>query len=501
MKKILFFGIIVSLMIVFSYGNKKLNPGTVLGNIVDENDTCKLIDSYLVKLTAEKNFSGGLLIIKNNKKIFCKGYGWADKERKIPFTPGTLASMGSITKAFTAAAIMKLVEQDKLSINDQLIKFFPTVPGDKANITIYQLLTHSAGFHEFLQNDGGDFEIINTKDFLKKVFSEPLAFKPGEKAVYTNVGMSVLAIIIEQVSGLDYEQFLKKNLFEPIGIKNIGYCYPLSPNDTIAIGYQYGVIWGTHQQHYAQVGGGPYWNLKGNGGLEASLNDIYLWANAINNHTSLSDSTIQKMFAPQVAEEGYNGKSFFGYGCNISQSRRNTKMIDNGGSNGIYFARLIRLPEEGMIFYMVTNESSLNTNMVLPNVTQLYFQGKIIQDGIAMQPKFENELSKQIYDILKKTSSTDLATELAKAKLKVEDDMVLLEAGRELTKENNIEKALILYKFYTKTFPNIVVAWNDLGEIYVIQKNKEEAIKCFEQALKIRPENPRAKENLSKLKQ
>jgi CubicO group peptidase (beta-lactamase class C family) len=328
-----------------------------------------------------------------------------------------------------------------------------------------------------------------------------LEFKPGEKAVYTNVGMSVLAIIIEQVSGLGYEQYLRKNLFEPVGIKNIGYCYPRSANDTIAIGYQNGMIWGTHQQHFDRAGGGPYWNLKGNGGLEASLNDMCLWANAISSHTILSESTTQKMFAPQVQEEGYNGKSFFGYGCNISQSRRNTKMIDNGGSNGIYFARLIRLPEEGMIFYMVTNESSVNTNMVLPNVTQLYFQGKIVQDGIAMQPKFENELSKQIYDILKKPSTTDLQAELANKNLKIDDDIILLEAGQALTKENNIEKALLLYKFYTKNFPNIVVAWNDLGDIYQIKNNKEEAIKCYEQALKIRPENARARENLSKLKQ
>lgn len=311
--------------------------------------------------------------------------------------------------------------------------------------------------------------------------------------------MSILGIIIELVSGLDYEIYLRKNLFDPVGIKNIGYRYPTSTGDTIAVGYQNGKNWGTHQKHFEQAGGGPFWNLKANGGLEASLNDIFLWANSFTDHSILKESTIQKMFTPFIQEDGYDGTSSFGYGCNISQSRRNTKMINNGGSNGIYFARLIRLPQEGLVFYMVTNESSINTNMVLPNVTQLYFQGKIVQDATTTKSKFRDPLSKQIYDILLKPSTTDLEAELVKEKLKVEDDMILLEVGQTLMQEKKNKEALILYKFYTTTFPNIVVAWNDLGDIYQTQNNKDEALRCYRQALKIRPGNPRAKENIDKL--
>ncbi len=463
-----------------------------------QTDNCSIIDNYLSKLAKEQNFSGGLLIIKDGKQLLSKGYGFADKANKIQFSSSTLASMGSITKAFTATAIMKLVEQNKLSVEDKLSKFFPTVPADKANITIHQLLTHSSGFHEFLKDDGGDYEVLKADAFLKRAFSEPLAFKSGEKAVYTNVGMSVLAIIIEQVTGLDYEQFLKTQLFDPLSIKRISYAFPQNSTDTIAIGYQNGKVWGTHQEHFAKAGGGPYWNLKGNGGLEASLNDILLWANAFTNKTILKESTIETMFKPHILEEGYNGQSSFGYGCNISKSRRNTKMIDNGGSNGIYFARLIRLPEEGLVFYMVTNESSINTNKVLPNVTQLYFKGVIEQDALA-QSKFEHPMSRQIYDILEQPSITDLGAELTKSNLSVDDDMILLEVGQAFIEEKKLDKALLLYRFYTKSFPNIVVAWNDMGDVYRFQNNKTEAIKCYKQALTIRPENPRAKAELKKL--
>ena len=496
MKKVILLAIIVGWAINGSNAqqNSQSNTGIVA------NDTCKIIDQYLSQLATEKGFSGGLFILKDGKKIFTKGYGWANKETKIPFTSATLASMGSITKAFTATGIMYLVEQGKLSVSDPLKTFFPDVPADKANITIHQLLTHSSGFHEFLQNDGGDYEKIETAEFLKRAFSEPLSFKTGEKAVYTNVGMSVLGIIIEQVSGMGYESFLKKHLFTPLSIQAIDYHSVDLKSDNIAHGYQNGKDWGTIPQHIAAVGTEPYWNLKANGGLEASLDDMVVWANAFTDSRVLKKETIEKMFSPHIVEEGTNGNYAFGYGCNISKSRRNTKLIDNGGSNGIYFARMIRLSEEGLVFYMVTNESSINTNMVLPNVTQLYFKGKIEQDALTMQPKFETPLAAKIYKILTENKSIDLAEYLKKEGIEVEDDMILLDVGQKLMEERKADEALLLYQFYTNAFPKIVVAWNDMGDVYVMKNDKINAKKCFEQALVLRPNNPRAKENLERLK-
>jgi CubicO group peptidase (beta-lactamase class C family) len=470
------------------------------GELVYPNDTCKKIDFYLAKLAVERNFSGALLIVKDGKRIFSKGYGWANKEQKIPFTSRTLASMGSITKAFTASGIMKLVEQGKLSVEDNLAKFFPDIPADKAGITLHQLLTHSAGFSEILKNDGGDYEKLETAEYLKRAFGEPLAFNPGEKAIYTNVGMSILAIIIEKISGIEYEAFLKKVLFDPIDVKRISYCYPLLNSDTVARGYNNGIDWGTHQQRFEKSGGGPYWNLKGNGGLEASLNDMYKWINAISNATVLKKSSIDKMFAKHIVEEGSNGNYFFGYGCNIAKSRRNTTMIDNGGSNNIYFARMIRLPEEGVVFYMVTNEKSANTNMVLPNVTQLYFQGEIVQDAFQMISRFESPEGEKVFNILNANNNADLSTELPKQNIEISDDMILYEVGQRFVNDGNIDAAFSLFKYYTLAFPNIVVAWNELGDVYRMKNNKEEAIKCYKQALIVRPGNPRATDNLEKLK-
>lgn len=490
---------LIKLKLTFSFSLLMLIFGANLAFATENIDTITLIDNYLTQLQNDQNFSGAVLIIKGNKKVLCKGYGYADKENKIKFTPRTLTSIGSITKSFTATAILKLVEQHKLELNDKLNKFFPQVPKDKQNITLHHLLTHSAGFHEFLKDDAGDYENINTNDFLNRAFKEPLAFEPGTKAVYTNVGYSILGIIIEQVSGLEYETFLKLRILQPIGISQIGYHYPINQNDTIAKGYRNNILWGTHQQKFDEAKGGPYWNLKANGGLEASLNDIFLWANSFTNKTILHDTIINKMFNSHIVEDGMSGQYYFGYGCNISKSRRNTKVIDNGGSNGIYHARLIRLPEEDVIFYMVTNESSINTNMVLPNVTQLYFKGFIEQDALAIKAPFENELAQKIYTIIQEPLTNTLEKELINAQIEIHDDMILLEVGQRLIQENKPQLALILYDLYTLKFPNIVVAWNDKADVYMMLNNKEMAISCYKKALALRPANQRAMDALNNI--
>ena len=224
---------------------------------------------------------------------------------------------------------------------------------------------------------------------------------------------------------------------------------------------------------------------------------MFKWTTAITNYSVLSKASVDSMFAPSIMEEGYNGKSFFGYGCNISKSRRGTKVIDNGGSNGIYFARLVRLPQEGMIFYMESSESSINTNMVLPNISQLYFEGKISQDastGGRMQPP----MVKKIIEILDKPGVNDLGEALNTEHITIDDDMILLNAGMDLTANKQFDKAMVLYKYYTKAFPNIIVCWNELGELYLMKANKEDAKKCFSMAIKLRPGNPRAIAGLQK---
>ncbi len=385
-KLFLYFPAIIFFIFFFNTGEAQTNI-SVLGEVVSKDDTCQKIDKYLTTLSKEKSLSGGLLIIKDGKKIFSKGYGFADKDKNIAFTSSTLVSMGSITKLFTATAIMKLYEHGKLSLTDNLKKYFPFITKDKEDITIHQLLTHSSGINDFAVDERGDYQKINATEFLTKTFHQPLFSAPGTKGVYTNVGMSILAMIVEKASGMDYEQFLRKELFLPLGIKHIGYQYPQEDSVVIAHAYKNETDWGTDQTYYKKAGGGPFWNMKGSSGLEASLEEMCLWENSFTNATLLHDSTIRKMFTPYIVEKESKGLSFFGYGCDIETSRRKTKVIDNGGGNGIYFARLVRYEDEGLVFYLVTNESSVPAEKLLPNVTQLYFNGKFLEDSFLKEEK------------------------------------------------------------------------------------------------------------------
>lgn len=459
------------------------------------------IDRYLTELSAERNFSGGLLIVHRGKKIFSKAYGWADKAKSLRFTPTTLASLGSMSKSFTATAIMKLVEEGRLSLDDNLGKFFPGIPNDKAGITIHQLLTHSSGLAEFLEGNPNDYAKIDKREFIERVYKEGLIFKPGTKGRYSNTGMSLLAVIVEEITKTDFGSYLEKML-QPGGIKHVGFHYPLKKTGAIAHGYQGGIDWGTHQTHYDQAGGGPYWILKGNGGLEASMDDIFQWILSFTNNSILKKQTLDQMFTPYLGEEESDHRYSFGYGFVLSKTRTGAKAVETSGSNGVYFARLTFLPEENLGFFMITNESTMNANMVLPNVRQLYLYGEIREDATMPASQFEFPLAQRIYSIINTSNALDLDTELKKENISVDDDMVLLEVGRKLISESKTAKATVLYKYYTQTFPNIVVAWNDLGDLYLISGDKDEAVKCYKKVISIN-RNPRetirARQSLEKL--
>ena len=199
------------------------------------------IDKYLSEGTAN-GFSGAVLIAKNGNIILNKGYGLANRETQQRNTPQTVFSTGSVTKQFTAAAILKLAELNKLQLTDKISTYFKGLPEDKREITIHQLLTHSAGLVDVI---GGDFEEIATDKFFTKLFATKLLYKPGARHRYSNVSYSVLARIVELVSQQEYEHFLQEHLFQPAEMQQTGYLIPKWNPASLAQGYVRGVThWG-----------------------------------------------------------------------------------------------------------------------------------------------------------------------------------------------------------------------------------------------------------------
>lgn len=322
----------------------------------------KKMDEFLLQLVEKKNFSGSVLVARNGQEILKKGYGFASREERVPFTPQTISTVGSVTKQFTATAILKLEMMGKLSVNAALEKFFPAAPADKKKITLHQLLTHTAGFDAAI---GDDNETLTRDAFLERAWKTPLKFNPGEQYFYSNVGYSILAAIVELSSGLNYEQFLHKYLFEPAGMKHTGYVLADWKGYTLATGYRGEKLWGKLNEK-AWAADGPYWNLKGNGGILSNVEEMYLWHQALLANQVLNAEARQKLYGHYV-KEGPDADSYYGYGWAVMPTPRKTWLVTHNGGNGIFFCDVLRyLDEDVVIIYQ--------TNAIKPGLGEVAFQ-------------------------------------------------------------------------------------------------------------------------------
>jgi len=274
-----------------------------------EDNFQKKIDSY-VRTAVDAGFSGAVLVAKGGKVILQSGYGLADREKNIPVRKETIFDIGSITKRFTKAAILKLEEQGKLKRSDTLNKFFDNVPEDKAGITVKQVLEHTAGFHEY-HDTTGDFEEMDREQALKTILNQKLLFKPGDQEAYSNSGYTLLAVIIELSSKQSYQSFLEEYLFKPAGMNRTGfYRDSLWKEDEVAIGYEGKTIGEKNSPYYW-----PHmtWALIGGGGMVSSVGELYKWIQALEAGKVLTEKTKEKMYDPQGNPMAYAGGNDFGF--------------------------------------------------------------------------------------------------------------------------------------------------------------------------------------------
>ena len=309
--------------------------------------------------TAEVNGFSGSVLIAHQGELFTRGFGFSDKEQQIINTPATVFDIGSITKQFTAGGILKLQEQGKLSLENTLHEYFENVPADKKDITVHQLLTHTAGFPDAL---GNDYDSISEQDFVALAFETSLITSPGDIHHYSNVGYSLLSLIIERVSGKPYEVYLKEQLFDPAGMKQTGYKLPDWKAEDIAVGYLNERALGKpNEQNWSATG--PYLHLKGNGGILSTVSDLYKWHKALLGEEILNKDSKDLYYGEHVKEFD-DGDSFYGYGWAIFPTPRNTKLITHNGGNGVFFADFLRYLEEDLTVIMLSNKANRSTERI-----------------------------------------------------------------------------------------------------------------------------------------
>ncbi|PQJ79230.1 serine hydrolase domain-containing protein [Polaribacter porphyrae] len=308
-------------------------------------DDLATIDKKLI----QKGFSGVILVAKNDSIIFNKAYGRKNSQKNGMNDIKTVFDICSITKQFTAAGILKLSMQNKVLVNDKISKYFNDVPNDKKYITIHQLLTHSSGLVDGI---GDDYDTITEEEFLKKVFSSKLISQVGKKFNYSNIGYSLLGLIIEKVSGKEYETFLNETIFKPSKMYHTGYVIPNWKNNEVANGFLDGAAAKKpNEENWSS--NGPYLNLKANGGILSNANDMFLWSKAIRNNTVLDASTTSKYLHPHLKTESLY--SNYGYGWGIENNDSENKLVLHGGASDLFATDMWMYPNKGITIIVLSN--------------------------------------------------------------------------------------------------------------------------------------------------
>lgn len=358
------------------------------GQITDPEVLAERVERYF-SASAQNQAPGLIHVSVRGETLFEEGYGLANRTTGQPIDRHTIFDIGSLTKQFTAAAILVLVDRGELSTDDTLAQYFPDIPADKASITLHQVLTHSSGLSDetggFEGNDRGPY--VSRDAFLSALFASPLNAAPGERFEYTNAGYSLLAAIIEDVSGQEYEVFLREAVLSPAKMHHTGYQLLDWSADTAAHGY----FWPFLDTDRADQGvfltrwdSEPVsWRLRGNGGLHANLEDLVRWHRALQDGAVLSPEALARY---QTGYVPFSESGLYAYGWGVRTSPAGTPVLTHNGGNGIFFAWIGRFIEEDILIIHLTNEAYDSLEQAGPNVRDMVYDSAFQPSPIPPSP-------------------------------------------------------------------------------------------------------------------
>lgn len=330
-------------------------------NYKELNDS---IGSYIRPFVESKLFMGSILIAKGDSIIFLDNYGYSNLEHLVPNSSNTVYRIGSMTKQFTATAIMLLIEDNKISAETKLSEFIPDYPNGN-RITIHQLLTHTSGIPNYTklpENNSTKCLPTTLPELISRIKNLPLEFEPGSKFKYNDSGYMLLTYIIEKASGLSYSEFLYKRIFQPLGMKNTRYDNYKQIVKNRASGY-------TLDKESKELVNADYIDMsvpQGAGGLCSTVLDLYIWDRSFYTDSLLSKVSKEKMFTFYKADYGY------GWGREIRKDGR-ISIGHNGVING--FSSIIhRFVADNTVIIILANTDSFETNDIFNQIPAIFFK-------------------------------------------------------------------------------------------------------------------------------
>jgi len=312
-----------------------------LGAVSVAQDVSRM--DQVVRTYVPRQFMGSVLVARGNEVLLSKGYGSANLEWDIPNTPVTKFRLGSLTKQFTAASILLLEERGKLKVDDPIKKYLPDAPVAWDKITIFNLLTHTAGIPNFTSfPDYASTEPFPTtaEKLVARFRDKPLEFEPGERWNYSNSGYVLLGYLIEKISGQTYEKFVQENIFAPLAMKDSGYDSNSAVTSHRAAGC-------SRSQNGPVNAGFIHMSIPhAAGALYSTTEDLLRWEHGLFGGKLVSTASLEKMTTP------FKNDYAFGLGVRTTNGR---KVIDHNGSIEGFNTVLAYYPESKVTVVALAN--------------------------------------------------------------------------------------------------------------------------------------------------
>lgn len=462
-------------------------------NIAYSQDKTQEISQYIQQYVDNDLFNGSALVIQNDKPLFQKSYGFANKEWNIANTTDTKFRIGSITKQFTAMLIMQLKQEGKLNLQEKITTYLPWYPkenGDK--ITVHHLLTHSSGLPNYTESADAMNDInthsYSAEEIAKKYCVGKLEFEPGTTFKYCNTGFYLLGIIVETLTKKPFTEVLQERILNPAGMKNTGMDAPENLVSNRASGYAYGFDGYTNADYI-----NPATATYAAGGLYSTPQDLYLWQKALYGYQLISKESTEIMFTPNLGN--------YGYGLYIVKTKTDTIIGHNGGLHG-FSSSMLRFAKDKIIVILLDNTrvdkrgnlENITAGIVsiLQNIPPASFL-KSMQ--IAMTNQIEKNSGEELVALYKKLKNEKSGYDFSKA------ESFLNNLGYHLLLKNRVKDSVAFLKFATEEYPESSNTFDSYAEALLKDGQREKAIQMYRRSLALNPANSNADAQLKLLGQ
>ncbi len=339
-----------------------------------QKTTQQKLDELMNAYSKINKFNGSVLVSQKGKILLEKGYGVKNFKAKTMNDMNSIFQIYSVTKTFTSTVILKLVEQDKLSLSDKLSKFYPGFPkGD--SITIENLLTHTSGIYDYSR--GNNMPDETESSFIKFLETKSLDFSPGTSWSYSNSGYWLLGFIIKKVTSMAYEEAVGKYIFKPLQMTHSGFAFKIFSSKYKTTGYE---IFSDEIKKEAIVYDppGPF----AAGAIYSTVGDLYKYHIGLEQYKLLKKETLNKAYIPY--------KNNYGYGWMINAYDGKTIVSHSGGAAG-YRSNFIRIPEDNVCIVLLDNTENANVEIITKKIVDILY-------GKPYKIPFEIKVDRQVLE-------------------------------------------------------------------------------------------------------